>query len=448
MEQVNVVKCINGHYFDSAKYPSCPICNAGAMGVSAGGIGQQQTGNAGFGYQQVGEYGNYGMDKGKGGKNSDSAKSKGGRKKTMGIFGMTGQNPVMDSNSGGFQMDNGPVNNMAGQTLSNQYAGGYGGNQVQGGYSNNQIAGGYGNNQVPGGYGNNQMAGGYGNNQMAGGYGNNQMAGGYGDNQFTGGFPNLQDSGGGDAGSMRQMSQPKEQGNSSAMNVPPFAGANSENGGGKTNNSQYDSKQKPKNYNSNSSGPNRVPSVDEVMNQRKDPNSSVSTTLMKMKENVSSSSEGKTMSYFGYALQNQNNIAGSEGEHANMGEKEKNIPEPVEPVVGWLVCLSGANVGRDYRICTGNNSIGRERSNRIVIQGDDTISRDKHAAIIFEPKHIQFFLKPGDSTGLTYLNGEYLSEQKLLNTGDIIDLGNTRLIFVPLCWEGFNWESMLNQSAQ
>ncbi len=179
-------------------------------------------------------------------------------------------------------------------------------------------------------------------------------------------------------------------------------------------------------------------SMDEVMKtSATESKSSVSNTLSKMVENISTSSEGKTMSYFSYVSKNKEGAGGSET--GDRGDGEGAEQPKVDPVVGWMVCWEGPNVGQDYRICAGTNSVGRGQDNRIVISGDMTISREKHALVIYEPVNKKFYLKPGESSGLTYLNDQYISEQVALKSGDTIKLGKSKFMFVPLCWEGFDW---------
>jgi hypothetical protein len=150
------------------------------------------------------------------------------------------------------------------------------------------------------------------------------------------------------------------------------------------------------------------------------------SSLLEAVKKSSASNEGKTMSYFS---------------SATSPSSVQSQPRPVaEPVVGWLVCVGGCHFGECFNIYAGKNSIGRNEDNRIVIPNDDTISRVKHALIIYEPRKRNFFLQPGDSSGLTYLNGDYMMEAKQLATRDMIDLGNSEFMFMPLCGEGFSWE--------
>ncbi len=113
----------------------------------------------------------------------------------------------------------------------------------------------------------------------------------------------------------------------------------------------------------------------------------------------------------------------------------------IDPVVGWLVCVEGPEKGRDYRIRSERNGIGRGSDMAISIQGDEAISRENHAYISFNPRKASFRIAPGDSRGMTYLNGEEVDVPMPLKPYDRIELGQTHLLFVPFCSESFNWET-------
>jgi hypothetical protein len=117
----------------------------------------------------------------------------------------------------------------------------------------------------------------------------------------------------------------------------------------------------------------------------------------------------------------------------------------IDPVVGWLVCVEGADRGRDYRIHGEKNFVGRSPSMDICIAGDDTISRENQAAISFNPKNMQFKLHPGEGRGLVYLNDVEVDGPMVLKAGDRIELGQTKLMFVPLCGETFSWVTGVQQ---
>jgi hypothetical protein len=128
--------------------------------------------------------------------------------------------------------------------------------------------------------------------------------------------------------------------------------------------------------------------------------------------------------------------AGGDGKTVSLIHKRAGI----DPVVGWLVCVEGADRGRDYRIRSEKNFIGRAESMDVAIRGDDTVSRENHAVVSFNPKAKQFKLHPGESRGLVYLNGEEVDQPSLLKAGDHIEVGQTKLLFVPLCGDTFTWE--------
>lgn len=113
----------------------------------------------------------------------------------------------------------------------------------------------------------------------------------------------------------------------------------------------------------------------------------------------------------------------------------------IDPVVGWLVCVGGPDRGRDYRLRGEKNFIGRSPKMDVCIQGDDTISRDNHAAVSYNPKKNSFRLLPGEGRGLVYLNDEEVDAAVELQAYDRIELGQTQLLFVPFCGERFHWQA-------
>ncbi len=114
----------------------------------------------------------------------------------------------------------------------------------------------------------------------------------------------------------------------------------------------------------------------------------------------------------------------------------------IDPVVGWLVCVEGADRGRDYRIRTGNNPVGRLSHMAICISGDESIARERHAVLTFEPRRGSFHLVPGDARELVYLNDEPVLGPQELHSHDQITMGNTKLLFVPFCGEKFQWKKL------
>ncbi|HEX2954297.1 MAG TPA: FHA domain-containing protein [Bacillota bacterium] len=128
-------------------------------------------------------------------------------------------------------------------------------------------------------------------------------------------------------------------------------------------------------------------------------------------------------------------FGGSESKTVGLLPKQLGI----DPVVGWLVCIEGPERGRDYRLRSERNFIGRSERMNVCIATDETISRENHAIVSYNPKNGSFKIIPGDGRGLVYLNGDEVDLPKELRTHDCIELGQTKLLFVPLCGE-FKWE--------
>jgi len=116
-----------------------------------------------------------------------------------------------------------------------------------------------------------------------------------------------------------------------------------------------------------------------------------------------------------------------------------------EPVVGWIVCVKGEYFGESFKIKAGQNHIGRSAGMDICLQDELTVSRQNHAAIIFDPDSCSFFLIPGQSNGLTYLNNQVLLMPSQLTSYSEIRVGNASFVFVPLVSDHFNWKKYSGQ---
>ena len=114
--------------------------------------------------------------------------------------------------------------------------------------------------------------------------------------------------------------------------------------------------------------------------------------------------------------------------------------ENKSPVVGWLVCTAGTHIGEDFRLTAGNNTIGRSGTMDVCLSGENTVSRGKHAVVVYEPEENIFLTTPGDVKELSYLNGRVVLAPQVLKRGDRIRLGEVELMFIPCCGEDFTWK--------
>ena len=114
-----------------------------------------------------------------------------------------------------------------------------------------------------------------------------------------------------------------------------------------------------------------------------------------------------------------------------------------EPVVGWLVCVKGAYQGESFCLKAGKNTIGRSLKMDVPLAKEPSVSRDRHATIIYEPKKKKFFIQPGEGNGLTYLNDDLVMMPCGINDYDVLQLGASDFVLRSLCGDAFDWDKYL-----
>lgn len=111
----------------------------------------------------------------------------------------------------------------------------------------------------------------------------------------------------------------------------------------------------------------------------------------------------------------------------------------IDPVVGWLVCTDGPSRGRDFRIHSDNNFIGSDPKNDICITDDKTISHVNHAIISYDTKENEYYFAHSGGRAITRLNGKAILTTTQLKAYDELEIGQTKLLFIPFCGESFKW---------
>lgn len=119
-----------------------------------------------------------------------------------------------------------------------------------------------------------------------------------------------------------------------------------------------------------------------------------------------------------------------------------------EPVVGWLVAIEGKHFGEDFKLKTGRNFIGRAPGMDVQLSSDSSVSRERHAIVLYEPKNNIFLVQPGDSKELFYLNDSVVLSPEKIKSGDVLTIGASKLLFVPCCTEAFNWDMVKKEEKE
>ena len=110
-----------------------------------------------------------------------------------------------------------------------------------------------------------------------------------------------------------------------------------------------------------------------------------------------------------------------------------------EPPVGYLICTAGEDFGTGFLLKSGNNTIGRGQSMDVIIM-DPKVSREKQAFVMYDPVSRKFFLKPGEGSGLCYINGQVVLMPMELKPFEKLKVGDTELMLIAVCCEQFSWD--------
>ncbi len=108
--------------------------------------------------------------------------------------------------------------------------------------------------------------------------------------------------------------------------------------------------------------------------------------------------------------------------------------------VGWLVCLKGEYFGKSFVLKPGQNLMGRDCEMHVSLPEEKSVLNQNHATIFYDQSTNRFRLIPGDTRGLTYLNGDLKTSECELRPGDKLLIGSVAFIFVPLCGSKFRWD--------
>jgi len=141
-------------------------------------------------------------------------------------------------------------------------------------------------------------------------------------------------------------------------------------------------------------------------------------------------------------------------ENDNFEDLDETVPlnaiENEVKTFGWLVCIEGNHFGETFILKYEKNRIGRNSLSsdikyEINISKDQSISRSKELCIIYYNKiKKKFMLSEGENEATVYINDNNLITPIEIKKYDSIVFKNTKLLFIPFCTSGENWDNKFN----
>ena len=105
----------------------------------------------------------------------------------------------------------------------------------------------------------------------------------------------------------------------------------------------------------------------------------------------------------------------------------------------FLVCIDGPMTGASYVFQESRAVIGRQKNYEIALYRDISVSRSQHAILNYYSDSFRYTVSAGDADKKVSVNGVFIDAETDLKLNDIIGVGQTRLLFIPVCSEKFAW---------
>ena len=124
------------------------------------------------------------------------------------------------------------------------------------------------------------------------------------------------------------------------------------------------------------------------------------------------------------------NTSGSQDSSHKKGDKSS------KPVLGWLVCNSGSQIGRSYEIVEGTNFIHVDEKH-VNILCDSSLINDVVAELTADVLNNEFYISTKDSRNVV-ING-HVSRNGIIRNYDACEIDSVKFVFVELMTEFVNW---------
>lgn len=107
-----------------------------------------------------------------------------------------------------------------------------------------------------------------------------------------------------------------------------------------------------------------------------------------------------------------------------------------KPVLGWLVCNSGRQIGRSYEIVEGKNFIYIDE-NHVNVLHDSSLMNGVVAELTADVLKNEFYISTKDNREMV-INGQ-VSRNSIIRNYDACEINSVKFVFVELMTEFVNW---------
>ncbi|OAN81302.1 hypothetical protein A8B78_09655 [Jannaschia sp. EhC01] len=105
-----------------------------------------------------------------------------------------------------------------------------------------------------------------------------------------------------------------------------------------------------------------------------------------------------------------------------------------------MVVVDGPGRGAFFAVTTRVSSIGRAPDQDVSLDfGDESISREGHASVVYDDEQNRFFLGQGNKANVVRRNDTPVLMTEELTHNDTIRIGKTSLRFHAFCGDDFTW---------
>ena len=105
----------------------------------------------------------------------------------------------------------------------------------------------------------------------------------------------------------------------------------------------------------------------------------------------------------------------------------------------FLVCIDGPMTGASFVFQEKKAIIGRQKNYEIALFRDNSVSRSPHAILSYDKDAIRYTVSCGDAEKRVMVNGVFINGETELKLYDVIGVGQSRLMFIPVCSDKFAW---------